>query len=139
MRSLMQLTFISLVAGAIALSVATPAEAKSGHKRDKHDRVAEERVVHVGFAPYDVRVIREYYAPRYRRLPPGLQKKYMRTGQLPPGWQRRFEPLPLVVERRLVVLPHGYRRGIIEGHAIIFNPGTHVIVDVATLLERVNR
>jgi hypothetical protein len=133
MRSMIRVTFISLVAGAIALSVATPAEARSGHKRDKHYRVVEERVVHVGFAPYDVRVIREYYAPRYRRLPPGLQKKYMRTGQLPPGWQRRFEPLPLVVERRLVVLPHGYRRGIIDGHAIVFHPHTQVIIDVARL------
>lgn len=63
--------------------------------------------VHVVFSTDDVRVIREYYAPRYRALPPGLQKKYERTGQLPPGWQKKLEPFDPVVERRLVALPAG--------------------------------
>ena len=63
--------------------------------------------VHVVFSTEDVRVIREYYTPRYRSLPPGLQKKYARTGQLPPGWQKKLEPLDPVVERRLVALPAG--------------------------------
>ena len=71
--------------------------------------------VHVVFSSEDVRVIREYYAPRYRSLPPGLQKKYARTGQLPPGWQKKMQPLDPVVERRLVALPAGYSRGIVDG------------------------
>ena len=78
-------------------------------------------------------MIREYYAPRYRNLPPGLQKKLARTGQLPPGWQKKMEPFPVVVERDLVVLPAGYRRGVIDGHAVIYDSRTHVMVDVAVL------
>jgi hypothetical protein len=75
----------------------------------------------------------EYYAPRYQRLPPGLQKKLRRTGQLPPGWQKRLAPFPVVVERQLIVLPHGYRRGVLDGHAVVFDPRNQSIIDVADL------
>jgi hypothetical protein len=85
------------------------------------------------FLPREVSVIREYYAPRYRNLPHGLQKKLARTGQLPPGWRKKMEPLPVAVERQLVVLPYGYRRGVLDGHAVIYNPRTQVIVDLAVL------
>ena len=44
-----------------------------------------------------------------------------------------MEPFPVVVERELVVLPSGYRRGVLDGHAVIYNPRTHVIIDVAVL------
>jgi hypothetical protein len=44
-----------------------------------------------------------------------------------------MEPFPLAVERQLVVLPYGYRRGVIDGHAVIYNPRTQVIVDLAVL------
>ena len=89
--------------------------------------------VHITFSTHEVGVIRDYYAPRYRPLPPGLQKKLARTGQLPPGWQKKFEPFPADIERRLVVLPAGYRRGVVDGHAVIFDDRTHVLVDVAVL------
>jgi hypothetical protein len=97
------------------------------------------RVVHetaaqnVHFSVENVRVIREYYAPRYRQLPPGLQKKYARTGQLPPGWQQRMEPLPVKIERELPHLPDGYRRGVIDGHAVVYNSRAGTIIDVAVL------
>jgi hypothetical protein len=32
-----------------------------------------------------------------------------------------------------VTLPDGYRRGVIDGHAVIFNDRTLVIFDVAVL------
>jgi hypothetical protein len=89
--------------------------------------------VHVVFSTHDVRVIREYYAPRYRNLPRGLQKKLARTGQLPPGWQKKLEPFPVALERELVVLPSGHRRGVIDGHAVIFDDRTHVILDATVL------
>jgi hypothetical protein len=89
--------------------------------------------VHVAFGSREVEIIRTHYAPRYKKLPKGLRKKYARTGQLPPGWQKKMEPMPKVVERELVVLPAGYRRGVIDGHAVIYNSRTHVIVDVAVL------
>jgi hypothetical protein len=102
-------------------------------QQSAEDRGRTTGSVSITFSTQEVAAIRDYYAPRYRRLPPGLQKKLARTGQLPPGWQKRFEPFPSDVERRLVVLPAGYRRGVVDGHAVIFNDRTHVILDVAVL------
>ena len=87
--------------------------------------------VDIHFSTGNVRVLREHYASRYRQLPPGLKKKYARTGQLPPGWETKMEPLPVAIERDLPRLPDGYRRGVIDGHAVITRGGT--IIDVAVL------
>jgi len=89
--------------------------------------------VHIVFSRGDARIVREYYQPRYRRLPPGLRKKYNRTGYLPPGWERKMQPLPWVVERRLGVLPRDYRRGIIDDHAVIYAPRSGVFIDATVL------
>ena len=103
-----------------------------GHKgRDGGSQLSGS--VHVVFSSDDVRVIRGYYAPHYRALPPGLQKKYARTGQLPPGWQKKLQPFDPVVERRLVALPAGYRRGIVDGRAVIMDDRTHVVIDMAVV------
>ena len=85
------------------------------------------------FGRADVVTLRDHYSPRYRNLPPGLYRKVARGGQLPPGWRKKFEPFPVEVDRRLPPLPSGYRRGVIEGHAVIYNSRTNVIVDVAVL------
>jgi hypothetical protein len=115
-----------------------PAEGSPGHKHGKPQKAraagADAGISrHVAFSQREVQVIREYYAPKYRSLPPGLQKKLYRTGRLPPGWQKKFEPFPVVLERRLVLLPSGYRRGVVDGHAVVFDPRTRMIVDVAAL------
>ncbi len=121
------------------LAGSRPLEAsQKGKKQSKHERVGVDSrrtsaELHVVFSPREIRIIRQHYAPQYRNLPPGLQKKYARTGQLPPGWRKKIEPFPVAVERELVVLPSGYRRGVIDGHAVIYNPRTQVIVDVAVL------
>jgi hypothetical protein len=108
------------------------------HKHSKYQHVVSERgdralEIHVIFSRHEAQLIREHYAPRYRSLPPGLQKKVLRTGRLPRGWEKRLEPFPPVVERQLVVLPPGYGRGVMDGHAVIFNPKTQTIVDVTVL------
>jgi hypothetical protein len=89
----------------------------------QHDRYYRDR---------DIIVIRDYYRPYYRPLPPGLQKRYYRGGYLPPGWAKKVYPVPVYVERELVVVPHGYRRGIIDGHAVVYND-RGFILDVAVL------
>jgi hypothetical protein len=89
--------------------------------------------VQIVFGPQEAQIIRQHYAPQYRNLPRGLQKKLVRTAQLPPGWQKRFEPFPVAIERQLVALPSGYRRGVVDGHAVIFDDRTRVILDVAVL------
>ena len=59
-------------------------------------------------------------------------KRYARTGQLPPGWQKKVEPFPASLERECAPLPAGYRRGVIDAHAVIYDSrGT--IIDVVVL------
>jgi len=107
---------------------------KHAKHHDDDDRDFDHHADGCYFGPGDVRVIREYYAPRYRALPPGLQKKYQRTGHLPPGWQKKLEPLPVVVERRLIVLPPQYRRGVMDGYVVVYEPRTQVIIDIVAVL-----
>jgi hypothetical protein len=119
--------------------LALPVSAKHWHDDDSHrqkhidhdddDRDSDHRAANCYFEPRDVRVISGYYAPRYRSLPPGLQKKLARDGRLPPGWEKRMEPLPVVVERQLVPVPTGYSRGFIDGYAVVYNPRTQIVVD----------
>ncbi len=127
------------LAGLLIASVASANDSKKNHPKGKKD-ASVERVnngsnvaVKVVFLPREVRIIQGYYGTRFQGLPPGLQKKYRRTGQLPPGWQKKMEPFPVALDRRLEVLPVGYSRGVIDGHAIIYNPRTHVIFDIAVL------
>jgi hypothetical protein len=133
----MRVVKYGLMAGLIVVALtAVDAAAKgNGHRGAAADveRTGVRGDVHVVFSSHDVRLIREFYAPRYRHLPPGLQKKLARTGQLPPGWQKKMQPFPVVLEHELVALPVGYHRGVIDGHAVIYRPGTSVIID-ATIL-----
>jgi hypothetical protein len=118
-----------LTAGAVVESQGRSQRARGGE--DRGESVSGS--VQIVFGTQETRLIREHYAPRYQNLPPGLQKKLARTGQLPPGWQKKFESFPTALERRLIALPAGYRRGVIDGHAVIFDDRTHVILDVAVL------
>src|SRR3954467_6050636 len=103
------------------LLIVGAASAKHWHEDEKHfklhERMTDEddhrnhRAKDCYFQPGDTRVITEYYGPRRRELPPGLQRKLYRTGHLPPGWEKRMQPLPVVVERQLAVIPSGYSRG----------------------------
>ena len=137
MRRMFWMTLAGVLLGSTVATTA-PKQGK-GHKKAHHehattaDRSDSHVNVHVVFGSGDVTLIREHYAPRYRNLPPGLQKKVARGGQLPPGWRKKFEPFPVALERRLVVLPSPYRRGIMDGHAVIYNTRSNVIIDVAVL------
>ncbi len=64
------------------------------------------------------------------QLPPGLEKQLRRRGTLPPGLQKKVQPVPPVLERRLRVLPTGYRRVILGGNVILMNTRTALIYDV---------
>jgi hypothetical protein len=131
------LTIAALFIGAVAVG----ADHQKKPKKDKHatqtvtsgghtDKTTV--AVSVSWGTRDVEIIRRHYAPQYRNLPPGLQKKYERTGQLPPGWQKKIKSFPPSLERECAPLPAGYRRGVIDAHAVIYNSrGT--IIDVAVL------
>lgn len=131
MRRTILLTITAVLCGSIALGADHQGKGK-GNKHQSGPAAAPATTVSVSWGAHDIDVVRRYYAPRYRSLPPGLRKKYARTGQLPPGWQKKMEPLPVAVERECAPLPAGYRRGVIDGHAVIYTSrGT--IIDVAVL------
>src|SRR5688572_12746637 len=88
--------------------------------------------IRIVFSSGEAQILREHYQSKYRNLPPGLQKKLARTGQLPPGWEKKMEPFPADLERRLSRLPAGHHRGVIDGHAVIYR-ARGAIVDVAAL------
>jgi hypothetical protein len=101
-----------------------------GHKKAKHE-----------FDEHDREVITSYYSGRTSNLPPGLakrggslpaglEKQLERNGTLPPGLQKRVQPCPVELERQLPPVEAGYARGVIGAHLVIYNPSTHVIVDI---------
>jgi len=122
-----------VAAGAIVCSI-FPAAAEAAGQGRGHGRAEVRQDQRRGgyFSDRDVVVIREYYRPYSRTLPPGLAKKYRRTGQLPPGWAKRMRPVPVYLERDMVRLQRGYHRGIIDGRAVVYD-GRGVIVDIAVL------
>jgi len=131
-RSLVTVIIAGVLLGGTML--ASNAEAGDGRHHGKHGRgavVYESR--HGGYwRPHDVVVIRDYYRPYYRPVPRGYERLYYRGGYLPGGWQRRIRPVPVYLEPELVVVPQGYRRGIIDGRAVVYN-NRGFILDVAVL------
>jgi len=136
---------IFLISAGLLLSA--PLAAKHWHEDEKHwnkhakpedddDRRVNHHAESCYFQPRDTRIITEYYAPRRRELPPGLQKKLYRSGRLPPGWERNMQPLPVVVERQLVPVPAGYSRGFINGNVVVYSPRTQVVIDIVAVFGR---
>jgi hypothetical protein len=99
---------------------------------DDSDRDHHRRYGDACFREEHLRVIRDYYGPR--NLPPGLQKKFHRTGQLPPGWQKKVQPFPLEIERRLPPICGGCARGYVDGYAVVYRPRSGVILDFHAVL-----
>jgi hypothetical protein len=137
MKLMLSVLLLSLLPAVPAVAKHWHEDGKSGKKHAKSaDWKGDDREGdHAGcyFRRQDVRVIREYYAPRYRSLPPGLAKKFYRTGHLPPGWEKKMKPLPVSVERELVVLPRGYRRGYIDGAVVVYSPRSQVMIDIVAV------
>ena len=142
MKSLMCAVLTGVV---LATGLVATVEAGDGRKHRRNDARYERRPeprpvrrVEVRydrdryFGSRDVYVIREYYRPYYRPLPPGLRHRYYRAGYLPAGWARKVRPVPVYVERDLVAIPRGYRRSLIDGHVVVHND-RGFILDVAVL------
>src|SRR5215469_15549683 len=100
---------VLLLAVGLAVPAIQPVLAGNGHGKhwkDRDDQGEDEDEGHYRrhgyqgqcFRTEDIRIIHDYYCPR--GLPPGLQKKFYRTGQLPPGWQKKMQPFPPVIEQR---------------------------------------
>jgi hypothetical protein len=133
-KRMIVLTIIGVFLGAAPLGADHGRKPKK-NKNESHAVASDGRsavAVSVSWGTHDIEIVRRHYAPTYRNLPPGLQKKYARTGKLPPGWQKKMQPLPVPLERDCAPLPAGYRRGVIDAHAVIYNSGG-TIVDVVAL------
>lgn len=104
---------------------------KNGSANDNREVAVDRRTVI--FSPRDVEIIRGYYGPQYRNLPPGLQKRVARGKGLPPGWQKKVQGFPAALDGRLSPLPGGYHRGIYDGHAVIYDPISHAIQDIVSV------
>jgi hypothetical protein len=113
---------------------ASHAEAGDRRHHGKHGRgvVVYESRYDRYYRPRDVVVIRDHYRPYYRPVPVDVSRYYYRGGYLPQGWHRRIRPVPVYLEPELVVVPRGYRRGIIDGRAVVYND-RGFLLDVAVL------
>ena len=127
---------VTALALAATVTVSANAKNKDSKRAAKKEAVATDvapEATYVHFSLAEEQLIREYYAPRSRSLPPGLQKKVERGGQLPPGWRKKVQPFPYEIERRLAPMPRDCRRGVVDGHAVIYRTGSETVIDVAVL------
>jgi hypothetical protein len=87
----------------------------------------------VYFRQQDYGVVENYYQGP-RNLPPGLAKKYYRTGTLPPGWEKKLQPFPPTLVQQLPPPPPNCAMGYIDGQAVVYDRTTRVIVDSIDLI-----
>jgi hypothetical protein len=134
MRTLLAIPLLGLALGASTEVLAQGKGKGSG-------KAATQTGAVVAFTLEDKKWIRATYAvlpvnqrppgfPKGGKLPPGLVGKILRGGKLPPGWAARLAPFPQAIERRMPLDPPGIRRGYIEGHAVIIDTRTEIVLDV---------
>ena len=131
--------FVSVLVGICPLfTVSLFAQGKSkgkGKDKEKHEGKGGNSVS-VYFRGQDHgAVIRYYDGPR--ELPPGLRKKYYRTGKLPPGWEKKIRPFPPDLVRALPPPPPNCEFGYIDGVAIVYNRTTRIILDSIDLIAAI--
>ncbi len=106
------------------------------NKQNERDKEAGGEQEFRYFRREDYGVVRRYYnGPR--DLPPGLRKKYERTGKLPPGWQKKMRPFPPELVRVLPPPPPNCERGYIEGVAVVYDRNTRIILDSIDLISAI--
>lgn len=88
------------------------------------------------FRREDYGAVQRYYnGPR--DLPPGLRKKYYRTGKLPPGWEKKIRPFPPELVRVLPPPPPNCARGYVDGVAVVYDRRTRIILDSIDLISAI--
>ena len=125
------------VLGAFPLSIACLLAKDKGNGKGKGKGKQDRRGGHPDsryFRNQDYAVVQRYYnGPR--NLPPGLRKKYYRTGRLPPGWQKKLRPFPPELIRVLPPPPPYCQFGYVDGVAVVYDRRTRVIVDAIDLIS----
>jgi hypothetical protein len=88
------------------------------------------------FRREDYSAVQRYYIGPHD-LPPGLRKKYYRTGKLPPGWEKKMRPFPVELVRVLPPPPPNCEFGYIDGVAIVYDRTTRIILDSIDLISAI--
>ena len=87
--------------------------------RDGHDRVVREYITRGNLPPG---------LAKRRALPPGLAKQLRENGELPPGLQTYFTPVPQEVDVRFPALPAYYHRYFAGNDFVVVDTRTNRIV-----------
>ncbi len=87
--------------------------------RDGHQRVVREYVTRGNLPPG---------LAKRNTLPPGLAKQLRETGELPPGLQPYFTPVPREIDVRFPVLPTYYHRYFAGNDFVVVDTRTNRIV-----------
>lgn len=124
-----------LVAALIALTSTAVLAKEHGNKHDRGDEERGRR-----YSDHDREEMRGWYdhhrdglppgLAKRDRLPPGLEKQLRVRGTLPPGLRKRIQPCPEELERRLPPPPPDCEHAIIDGHIVLLNRRTFVVLDI---------
>ena len=87
--------------------------------RDGHQRIVREYVTRGNLPPG---------LAKRKALPPGLAKQLRETGELPPGLQPYFTPIPREIDVRFPVLPTYYHRYFAGNDFVVVDTRTNRIV-----------
>lgn len=95
--------------------------------RDGHDRIVREYVTRGNLPPG---------LAKRRALPPGLAKQLRENGELPPGLQTYFTPIPQEIDVRFPALPAYYHRYFAGNDFVVVDTRTnHVVLLIRDLLR----
>ena len=114
----------------------------NGKGKGKHDKEDQQGNDQGGdhdsqhFRREDYGAVQRYYTGP-RDLPPGLRKKYYRSGKLPPGWEKKMTPFPPELVRVLPPPPPNCERGYIDGVAVVYDRRTRIILDSIDLISAI--
>jgi len=135
--------FFFIIAMILTARMGTAQGKGKGHGKNKDQTETaqgDDRGVKIIFSVRDREIIRDYYRnpnsnlppglAKRGQLPPGLQKHLERDGTLPLGLQKRVQPFPEDLERRLPRLPESYQRVTIGVDVLIRDRRTQRIMDV---------
>ncbi len=135
-----------MLAGILTVGFTAPLSAAAALPAMAEQKTAGEKIRDVlpeaqrVFSKEEITVVRNYFREnrsglppglaKREKLPPGLERQLRQRGKLPPGLQKKLQPMPPELEKRMRVLPTGYRRVVIAGNVIMMNEKTAVIYDV---------
>lgn len=69
-------------------------------------------------------------------MPPGWQKQLVRNGHLPPGIEKKLQPLPPPLITELPPIPVGYTRYRVDTRVLLVQDATRLVLDIIDLAAR---